>query len=360
MLDEPHAVEAELVGKLDLRHAVGEHGLFAAAESRRYGKLVEQVEEQGGLLLLPELVYCQRSARNGSSDASKAPTPIVRNAEPSTTTYEDPLARIDWNGVDRDCWWLPPAALSLAGVAEFEALPLESRRRLSHYEYAHLLEIGVWLEALFIERLARLVRRSGDFERRNRYLEEIREEAGHSLMFVELIRRSGVALPSRRSLGLSLAEALGRGVSSGSALFWAMVVIGEELPYRLTRRLERGVEDVMLSAVVYRMAQMHGRDEAAHAAYARACCEEATAELRRGQRMLLSPLLSRMLSAFSAYLYFPPMAVYRCANLTPGARWRSLALGNRARRQQAAAMLRPTLDFLRSVGWRVMDPFTDS
>lgn len=282
---------------------------------------------------------------------------MVCNAEPSTTTYEDPLARIDWSGVARDCWWLPPETLSLAGVAQFEVLPLESRRRLSHYEYAHLLEIGVWLEALFIERLARLVRRSGDFERRNRFLQEIREEAGHSLMFLELIRRSGFALPSRRSLGLSFADALGRGVSSGSALFWAMVVIGEELPHRLTRYLERGIEDVVLSAVVYRMAQVHGRDEAAHAAYARVCCEKATAELSRGQRTLLSPLLSRVLSAFSTYLYFPPMEIYRCAGLPSGTRWRSLALRNPERRQQAAAMLRPTVEFLRRTGWRVGNPY---
>jgi P-aminobenzoate N-oxygenase AurF len=284
-------------------------------------------------------------------------TSIVRIAEIPAIHYEDPLAGIDWNGIDRDCWWLPPETLSLAGIAEFEALPLDARRRLSHYEYAHLLEIGVWLEALFVERLARLVRRTDDFEARSRYLREIREEAGHSLMFVELIRRSGVTLPSRRSASLRLAETLGRGVASGSALFWAMVVIGEELPYRLTRRLERGVDDVMLSAVVYRMAQLHGRDEAAHASYARERCREETQRLRDWQRALLSPALSRMLDAFSTYLYFPPMAVYRCAGLPRSTRWRSLALSSPRRRHDAAAMLRPTLEFLRRIGWRVPNPY---
>lgn len=277
----------------------------------------------------------------------------MRIAEPSATPYQDPLARIDWNGIDRDCWWLPPQALSLAGVPEFERLPLDCRRRLSHYEYAHLLEIGLWLEALFVERLAGLARRTDDSELRGRYLLEIREEAGHSLMALELIHRSGVTLPSRRGAGLHLAETLGRCVASGSALFWAMVVIGEELPYRLTRRLERGAEDVTLSAVVYRMAQLHGRDEAAHAAYARARCEEATRGLREWRRMALSPVLSRMLEAFATYLYFPPWTVYRCAGLPPGKAWRSLARRNPARRQQAAAMMRPTVEFLRRIGWRV-------
>lgn len=285
---------------------------------------------------------------------------IVRLAEPSSAPYEDPLARIDWKGVDRDCWWLPPASLSLAGVREFEALPLEARRRLSHYEYAHLLEIGVWLEALFVERLARMVRGTRDSERRARYLTEIREEAGHSLMFLELIRRSGVALPARPRPGLRLAEALGRGVVSGSALFWAMVVIGEELPYRLTRRLERSIEEVTVSAVVYRMAQLHGRDEASHAVYARGRCSEATLHLSGWQRRLLSPVLSRMFAAFSTYLYFPSAAVYRCAGLPSGVPWRVLALRNSARRQQAAAMSRPTLEFLSRIGWRISNPYSTS
>ena len=277
-------------------------------------------------------------------------------AEASTTPYEDPLARIDWNGVDRDCWWLPPKALSLAEVAEFETLPVETRRRLSHYEYAHLLQIGIWLEAQFVERLARLVRRTRDLERCSRYLMEIREEAGHSLMFLELARRSGVTLPQRRRAGLRLAEALGRGVASGSALFWAIVVIGEELPYRLTRRLERGVDEVMLSAVVYHMARLHGRDEASHAGYARLRCEEETARLPGWRLALLSPALWRMLKAFSTYLYFPPDAVYRCAGLPAGTRWRSLALRNTTRRQQVRTMLRPSIEFLRRLGWRVANP----
>ena len=273
--------------------------------------------------------------------------------ESPVTQYSDPLPRIDWQSVDRACWWLPPDALSLSGTAEFEALPLETRRRLSHYEYGHLLEAGLWLEALFVERLARFVSRSRDLETRGRYLQEIREEAGHSLMFVELIRRSGVALPVSRRAGLRLAESLGRMVPTESALFWATVVVGEELPDRLNHRLQHAVEEVTMSAVVYRMARLHSREEADHAAYARLRCGEATARLADWQRALISPLVSRMLDAFARYIYFPPTAVYRCAGLVPADCWRRRALRNPARLAQAGAMLRPTLEFLRRVGWRV-------
>lgn len=249
--------------------------------------------------------------------------------------------------------------LSLAGIPEFEALPLDARRRLSHYEYVHLLEIGLWLETLFVQRLAQLAYRADDFARRARYFQEIREEAGHSLMFVELIRRSKVGLPGKHGFGRRLAQAFGRLVPSRSALFWAMVVIGEELPDRLNQRLQRGVEDVMLSAVVYRVAQIHSRDEATHAAYARSQCEEATKRLDTWQRALVTPLLQRLLRAFARHVYFPPVAVYDRAGLVPAARWRARALRNSVRRTQVGEMLRPTVEFLRRIGWRVSCGYPD-
>lgn len=280
-------------------------------------------------------------------------------AEISAMPYQDPLARIDWTGIDRECWWLPPQALSLAGIPEFEAMPLDARRRLSHYEYVHLLETGLWLETLFVQRLAQLAYRARDPARRARYLQEIREEAGHSLMFVELLHRSKVASSGKHGFGLRLAEGLSRAVPSRSALFWAMVVLGEELPDRLSQRLQRGVEDVVLSAVVYRVAQIHSRDEATHAGYARAHCEEATRRLDGWQRALLSPLLQRILHAFARHVYFPPAGVYGRAGLVPAARWRAWALRNPTRRAQVGEMLRPTLEFLRRIGWRVSSRYID-
>jgi hypothetical protein len=172
-------------------------------------------------------------------------------------------------------------------------------------------------------------------------------------MFIELIGRSKVGSPGKHGFGLRLAQAFGRVVPSRSALFWAMVVIGEELPDRLNQRLQRGVEDVMLSAVVYRVAQIHSRDEATHAAYARAECEEATKRLDTWQRALLTPLLQRLLNAFARHVYFPSAAVYSRAGLVPAVQWRARALRNPVRRTQVGEMLRPTLEYLRRIGWQV-------
>ncbi|MGE5128762.1 MAG: diiron oxygenase [Sphingomonadaceae bacterium] len=272
----------------------------------------------------------------------------------ATPRYEDPLFQIDWNAVDRDCWWLPPDALSLSGVAEFEALPIATRRRLSHCEYLHLLQTGLWLEALFVERLAVLADRAPDLDRRAAYLREIRDEAGHSLMFVELIRRSGIAMPAARGMRVRLGRALGgRLIPAGSALFWALVVVGEEVPNRLNRRLARGVENATLSTVVYRMATLHSRDEASHAALARAHCEQASACLPAWRRTALAPLLAATIALLVRQLHYPPPWIYESAGLRPAARWHEAARRNPIRSALARETLAPTRAFLQRAGWRI-------
>jgi hypothetical protein len=267
--------------------------------------------------------------------------------------YDDPLARIDWDAVDTDCWWLPPDALSLAGVPEFEALPARMRKRVSHVEYAHLLQAGLWLESVFMARLATLAHQSDDVASRTRYLHEVREEAGHSLMFVELLHRSGFSMRLEHGPALRAVDAIARLLPTGSAFFWALVVAGEELPDRLNRRLKRGIDDVTLSSVVYRMVQIHTRDEAAHAAYARERCAQAAASAPGGVRTLLSPPLSLAIAVYTNYVYFPPGGAYACAGLSDPQRWRALARRNPVRHAQVADMQRPTLAFLRRCGWRV-------
>ena len=251
---------------------------------------------------------------------------------------------------------MPPAALALAGVPEFEALPLATRRRVSQLEYVHLLHAGLWLESLFIARVAGLVHRCSDAATRMRLLEEMREEAGHSLMFVELLRRSGFAPAAAHGRALRLVDVLARTLPSGSALFWALVVAGEELPDRLNRQIQRGVEDVTVSAVVYRMSRIHAEDEAAHAAYARERCVEAAARCPRWVRAALAPAVGAAIGLYARYVYFPPAELYVQAGLAPGRLWRARALANPRRAALVAGMLRPTVAFLRRSGWPVITP----
>ena len=281
---------------------------------------------------------------------------LLRTLNASSTPYVDPLERLDWASVDTDAWWLPPAALSLAGVAAFEVLPLRLRQRLSHCEFAFLIETGLWLEGLFIERFGAALDRAADPALRARYLHEIREEAGHSLMFLELFRRSGVRVPAAAHPRSAAATWLGRLLPAPGALFWTFVVIGEEFGDRLTRMVPSGVEEETLSAVVYHMARLHVRDEARHIAHTRAECVEATRRLPAWRRAMLSPFVAVALGAMAQRVYYPPSALYAWAGLPPDTDWSSLARANPVRRRLVAQSTQPTVEFLRAAGWRVGSP----
>jgi hypothetical protein len=278
---------------------------------------------------------------------------LLERLNDSSAPYVDPLAELRWESVDTDAWWLPPAALSLAGVDVFEALPLASRLRLSHHEFAYLLEAGLWLESLFIQRLGGAVDREPDPERRAYYLHEIREEAGHSLMFLELLGRAGVRILAAARPRSAAATAFGRLLPFPGALFWTVTVIGEELGDRLNRMVPRGGEDVTVSAVVYHMARLHARDEARHIAHTRAACAEAVRRLAPWQRAALSPVVATAIAQHARRLYYPPRALYVGAGLPPQTDWRALARANPVRREFVAQATAPTIEFLRSVGWRV-------
>jgi hypothetical protein len=207
-----------------------------------------------------------------------------------------------------------------------------------------------------MERFARASERAGDRVLRERFLHEVREEAGHSLMFLELLKRSGVTVPPAAHPRSGFASAVGRLLPFPGALFWTLTVIGEELGDSLTRRIPGAAERVTLSAVVYHMARLHTREEAHHIAHTRAACAAATRGLPRRGRAALSPLVELAFSGFARRLYYPRPALYAGAGLPADVDWHGLARRNPARAAFAAGATAPTRDFLRGIGWSIRAP----
>ena len=50
---------------------------------------------------------------------------------------------------------LPASTLSLYGLPEFDSLPEWTRRRLAQYEFVNVMQCGLWLESIFLQRLSR-------------------------------------------------------------------------------------------------------------------------------------------------------------------------------------------------------------
>jgi hypothetical protein len=287
--------------------------------------------------------------------ASPPPSGLLEQLNRNSTPYHDPLARVDWDSFDTRQFWLPEPAVSLYGLPAYHALPRQRRRALSQYELISFISAGLWLEAIFMERVARSLHRCrGELAELAYRLHELREEAGHSLMFLEVLRRSGLAEPPVRFHGLSIANLLGRYAPFESLGFSVAVLISEEVPDRMNRFVRRHRAEIC--PAVYEMVRIHVIDEARHIAHARSVLDARLPHLRRWQAHLLRPLLNAALREFVRAFYFPSARVYELAGLTPGRHWAALARANPQRLAFVDDGTRPTLRLLREHGldltWR--------
>jgi hypothetical protein len=254
-------------------------------------------------------------------------TALIEQLNRSSVPYADPLARIDWASLDLNGWWLPEEAVSLHGVSEFDTLPEAQRIRLSQFEFVNFIEKALWLEGIFMERISRALADSlGDPAATTYRLHELREEAGHSLMFLDLIRRSGLPIGPEAFERPKLATWVGRFAPYGSAAFWVAVLIGEQIPDQMNRFIRKHRGEI--SPAIYDIITAHAIDEARHIAHARETFE---GSMHRGWSLLMRlypPLLNRIFRQFVGAFYFPTPSLYEMAGLDNGAHWRKLAHSN--------------------------------
>lgn len=283
---------------------------------------------------------------------SYSPSDLAQQLSRNSSPYHDPVARIRWENLSLEQYWLPPEALSLYGIPPYQTLSDAQRRRLSHYEFLNFIEAGLWLEGIFMERIARALHARGESPGTVQYrLHELREEAGHSLMFLELMERSGLAVPHTRHPRLRLADLFGRYAPRESLGFWMAIVLGEEIPDRLNRYLRSHAEDVC--PAVMEVCSLHIIDEARHIAYARAVFEQRLAGLSRWRRMLLRPVIQKLLRQFVDVFYYPRPDLYELAGLLPGHEWARLARRNPHRAAFVDRCINPTLQMFRNRGFPI-------
>lgn len=275
----------------------------------------------------------------------------------SSTPYRDPVADIPWDALDRKPYWLPPEAISLYGVPAFMALSEDQRQRLSQYEFLNFIEGGIWLEGIFMERIARSTRNTADRQALKYRVHELREEAGHTLMFLELMERSGLRAPSTRHPHLLLTDLFGRYAPLESLAFWMAMVVGEEVPDRLNRYIRS--HDNVVSPAIATMCKLHMVDEARHIAYARSELEKRISGLRGWQRALLTPVMRKLIQQFVRVFYYPAPAVYSLAGLSAREDWAALARDNPHRNAFVRRTLGPTLQLLQHHGFAISWPSAD-
>lgn len=285
---------------------------------------------------------------------SYSPTELAQQLARNSAPYFDPLAKISWDRLNTDDYWLPPTALSLYGVPAFAALSEHQRRRLSQYEFLNFIEAGLWLEALFMQRIAVALRRRQARAVMRYRLHELREEAGHSLMFLEIMERSGLALAQRPYRQLWLAQAFVRFAPMDSLAFALATALGEEIPDRLNRFVRKHHAEI--NPAIAQVCTAHIIDEARHIAFAHDAIDRRLASLPHWRHSPLARFTGVLLRQFIDVFYFPHADLYEQAGLYPGSYWVRTARANPARRAFVRECINPTLQHFARHGLHLRTP----
>ena len=282
---------------------------------------------------------------------SSPEAPLLEQLSANSLPYRDPLAVLDWRTLTLDRYWLPPEAVSLNGLTEFEALSETARMRLSQYELIAFAQAGIALERVFLESTARRLKHAEPNAEYAFLLHELREEAGHSLMFLRLAGASGLDAPDWRKALPPFARPVSR-LLRNDVLYWFMIVVAQDIPDKLHRfvRRQAGPET---SGFVRHMVSLHMRDQSRHLAYARRSLELAMRRPGRGVVRLLPVVFDLMFNRFVRAYFWPRAELYERAGLGDGRIWRRMALRNAQRREFVLKLVAPTMRLLSQHGIRV-------
>ncbi|MCC6534031.1 MAG: diiron oxygenase [Burkholderiales bacterium] len=279
---------------------------------------------------------------------SSPEAPLLEQLSANSVPYRDPLAVLDWRALSADRYWLPPEAISLHGLDEFEALSDAARMRLSQHEFLAFAHSAIALERAFLQSTARRLRRAEPDAEYAFLLHEMREEAGHSLMFLRLAAASGLAAPDWRDALPRLARPYSRFVP-GDVAYWFMMVVAQDVPDKLHRFVRRH-GGPQTSPFIRQLISLHMLDASRHLAYARRRLEMAMEGRGRAVARIMPALFNVLFNRFVHGFFWPQAELYERAGLGDGRAWRRAAARNPHRREFVLRLLAPTMRLLSHQG----------
>lgn len=197
-------------------------------------------------------------------------------------SWDDPELQVRGD----DPRWILPGWDPLGGSAWYRSQPGEVRSRLGLLRMLVLLKVGIEFETAVQQGLLAVAAGLPDGNPAFRYLyHEITEEAQHSMMFQEVIDRSGVSVPASSEQDRSILGTISAADHGDWAMFFLAVLAGEETFDRIQRRL---LAHRSLHPLLRRVFEIHVAEEARHLSFARAYLREVVPQQGARQRRLLA------------------------------------------------------------------------
>lgn len=237
----------------------------------------------------------------------------------SVEKHFDAYADVDWNApgnelTDGDPRFELPDLDPLANTAWYRAQSVEVRSRVAMYRVASYMKIGWHFENLLqrglLARAMQLPNGTPEF----RYVHhEIIEESQHTLMFQEVVNRTGLpvrGMPAAVRVPVSWVAA---SVAKRLPVVFFVAVIGGEDPIDHVQRmlLREGIRHPLIERIM----RIHVTEEARHLTYARQLLRRDVPRLHRVRRTLLSLVAPLELSLLAHIMLVPPADMIRTCGI---------------------------------------------
>jgi hypothetical protein len=240
---------------------------------------------------------------------------LARLSRLSVTKHFDAYADVDWDApghaIDQtDPRWELPADRPLGGTAWYRALPQPTRARLGLHLIATQLKLGLEFERVLKQGLLNFASTLSDDAPEFRYAyHEVIEEAQHSLMFHELLRRIGLDVTGLGWLDRLGARRVTRMGRTFPELFFLFVLGGEEPIDHAQRETLRSELDV--HPLMQRVMRIHITEEARHICFAREFLRHRVPALPATRRLSLAIQAPLLLADMTHQMMRPSSHVVR-------------------------------------------------
>lgn len=257
----------------------------------------------------------ERAARSG--DAYRAM--VARLSRLSVDRHFDAYADVDWDSPEMavdaaDPRWEPMVLDPVRDTDWYRGLGEAERARYGLYRWAAAMKTGWHFENLLQRGLLVWAIRRPNGSPEFRYVHhEIIEESQHTLMFQELVNRSGLPVRGMPRWARVLAETfLLRAPKIAPEPFFFFVLGGEDPADHVQREeLRRGTPHPLIEQIV----RIHVTEEARHISFARNYLRQAVPRMHPLRRRLLAVQVPVIMAVMTRLILMPPKDLRRACGL---------------------------------------------
>ena len=242
-------------------------------------------------------------SRNAAGESETYVEMLERLSDGSIHRSFDPYVDIDWDApdfqvVDNDPRWILPEIDPLGRHPWYKALPVDQQIKIGMYRQANVAKVGLLFEQIlirgFMTYLSTLPNNSAEFKYATH---EVIEECNHTLMFQELVNRSGADVPGFGPIMRVFAPLFGIAAWPFPSIFFMGVLAGEEPIDHIQKSYLRSDGDY--HPIVKGVMRIHVAEEARHISFAHEFLRQHVPEngpLGKFALSLVYPVIMRILA----------------------------------------------------------------